>query len=138
LAGGSALKGAGIIKAAPSFLGNVGGGAAYGAATTNDRTSGALAGGIGGGGGGAHGTTGGGGFSTGTLSNTAVSGTYGPGAINTGGGGGGSAYLGGSGIVIITSNTYAAANVTGNPNVTYTNGNTLAIYRFWQSGTIRW
>lgn len=49
LAGGSALKGAGIIKAAPSFLGNVGGGAAYGAATMNDRTSGALAGGIGGG-----------------------------------------------------------------------------------------
>ena len=100
--------------------------------------SGGGAGGIGGGGGGSHGTTGGGGFPGGTLSTTAAPGTYGPGAINTGGGGGGAVYLGGSGIVILASNIYQASNVTGNPNVTYDYGNSVAIYRFWQSGTIKW
>lgn len=101
--------------------------------------SGGGAGGIGGGGGGKHGTTGGGGFSGGTFSTTAAPGTHGPGAINTGGGGGGSnSYLGGSGIVILRANGYAAANVTGNPNVTYNFDDSTATYRFWQSGTIRW
>ena len=119
-----------------AYAGGGGGGGVSG------QNNGGGAGGIGGGGGASHGTTGGGGSASGTLSNTAVSGTYGPGAVNTGGGGGGGAVaaagLGGSGIVILASNTYQAANVTGNPNVTYSNGNTLAIYRFWQSGTIRW
>ena len=100
--------------------------------------SGGGAGGIGGGGGGQNGLTGGGGFPGGTLSTTAAPGTYGPGAINTGGGGGGAIYLGGSGIVILASNIYQASNVTGNPNVTYDYGNSVAIYRFWQSGTIKW
>jgi hypothetical protein len=82
---------------------------------------------------------GGGGFPGGTPSTTAAPGTYGPGAINTGGGGGGSgSFLGGSGIVILRANGYAAAAVTGNPNVTYNYGDTTATYRFWQSGTIRW
>jgi hypothetical protein len=36
----------------------------------------------------------------------------------------------------LTSNGHSASNVTGNPNVTYKNS--VAIYRFWQSGTIRW
>jgi len=102
--------------------------------------SGGGAGGIGGGGGGRNGLAGGGGFPGGTPSITAAPGTYGPGAINTGGGGGGDggagAYLGGSGIVILSANGYAAANVTGDPNVTYNNFS--ATYRFWQSGTIRW
>ena len=100
--------------------------------------SGGGAGGIGGGGGGQHGLAGGGGFPGGTLGTTAAPGTYGPGGINTGGGGGGGAYLGGSGIVILRANVYAAANVTGNPNVTYNFNDSTATYRFWQSGTIRW
>ena len=104
--------------------------------------NGGGAGGIGGGGGGSHGTTGGGGSASGTPSTTAAPGTYGPGAVNTGGGGGGggtfSSGTGGSGIVILASNIYQASNVTGNPNVTYDYGNSVAIYRFWQSGTIKW
>lgn len=132
--------GAGVyLTISGSNVAYAGGGGGGGVSGYNN---GGGAGGIGGGGGASHGTTGGGGSASGTLSNTAVSGTYGPGAVNTGGGGGGGAVaaagLGGSGVVILASNTYEAANVTGNPNVTYTNGNTLAIYRFWQSGTIRW
>jgi hypothetical protein len=137
--GGSPYAGNGGIGVYLTISGSnvayAGGGGGGGVAGYN---SGGGAGGIGGGGGGQNGLTGGGGFPGGTLSTTAAPGTYGPGAINTGGGGGGAAYLGGSGIVILASNIYQASNVTGNPNVTYDYGNSVAIYRFWQSGTIKW
>jgi len=75
-------------------------------------------------------------------------------AINTGGGGGGAAWYnssgvppgspinsiagqGGSGIAIFSHPTkIPVANTTGSPNVTYVSGN--IIYKFNQSGTIRW
>lgn len=46
-AGGSALKAANVIKAAPTALQTILGGAAYGGATTKDRATGATAGGVG-------------------------------------------------------------------------------------------
>ena len=74
-------------------------------------------------------------------------------AINTGGGGGGAAWgnssvppgsptnsiagQGGSGIAIFSHPiNIPTANTTGSPNVTYVSGN--IIYKFTQSGTIRW
>lgn len=71
-------------------------------------------------------------------------------AVNTGGGGGGAAWYnpsgspynsiagqGGSGIAIFSHPTkIPTANTTGSPNVTYVSGN--IIYKFNQSGTIRW
>ena len=157
--GGGGARGAGIVGSpyggnggAGVYLTISGSNVAYagggGGGGVEGLDSGGGAGGIGGGGGGEHGQAGGGGFSGGTFSTTAAPGTYGPGAISTGGGGGGAAgpsfnpsgpggkYLGGSGVVILTSNGYSASSVTGNPNVTYKNS--VAIYRFWQSGTIRW
>lgn len=116
-------------------------------------TTGGGAGGAGGGGGGIHGTAGGGGSPTGTYSNFASPGTWGPGRINSGGGGGGGSGPGpgspvfpaqydggngGSGIILI-------AHPPAIPQASTTGSNVLVstlagniVYQFYSSGTITW
>ena len=141
--GGSAGGGGGAGGIGANAATNLGGNGGIGKSYDITGTGAYYAGG---GGGGTRGPTGGTGGSGGggTGGNNAIPATSGN--VNTGGGGGGGGLNlfnfntlgsgGGSGVVIVSHPSgYANATVTGSPNVTATL--LSVIYRFWQSGTIR-
>lgn len=161
--GGAGTAGQGYAGGAGSTDGSYraggGGGGAGGAGTASTSATGGGAGGIGisssitgtatyyGGGGGGGGYTSprmGGVGGLGGGGKGSISGPAGNGIANTGGGGGGifnsggatAGGAGGSGVVIIRyADTASPAVTTGNPEITVSGG--YRIYRFTQSGTIK-